>query len=96
MTIRRGEVFRHELAGAGGWGDPLERDPEAVLKDVRNELISLAAAANDYGVAIDMHNWKVDEAATQRLRDEIRAARGWPEVPKVLWEESPKLPLPTA
>ena len=34
MIIRRGEVFRHELAGAGGWGDPLERDPEAVLKDV--------------------------------------------------------------
>ncbi|HEX9867802.1 MAG TPA: hydantoinase B/oxoprolinase family protein [Candidatus Tectomicrobia bacterium] len=96
MTIRRGEVFRHELAGAGGWGDPLDRDPEAVLKDVRNELISLAAAANDYGVVIDARNWKVDEAATQRLRDEIRAARGWPEVPKVLWEESPKLPLPTA
>ena len=72
MTIRRGEVFRHELAGAGGWGDPLERDPEAVLKDVRNELISLSVAANDYGVVIDSHNWKVDEAATQRLRTEIR------------------------
>ena len=27
MTIRRGDVFRHEIAGAGGWGDPLERDP---------------------------------------------------------------------
>jgi N-methylhydantoinase B len=96
MTIRRGEVFRHELAGAGGWGDPLERDPGAVLKDIRNELISLAAAAHDYGVVVDTHNWKVDEAATQRLRAEIRAARGWSEVPKVLWEESPKLPMPTA
>ena len=31
MTIKRGDVFRHELAGAGGWGDPLERDPAAVL-----------------------------------------------------------------
>jgi N-methylhydantoinase B len=96
MTIRRGEVFRHELAGAGGWGDPLERDPDAVLKDVRNELISLAAAANDYGVVVDTHHWKIDVAATQRLRAEIRAARGWSEVPKVLWEESAKLPLPTA
>jgi N-methylhydantoinase B len=95
MTIRRGEVFRHELAGAGGWGDPLERDPDAVLKDVRNELISLSAAANDYGVVIDPHIWKVDAAATQRLRTEIRTTRGWSEVPKVLWEESPKLPLPT-
>src|SRR5215475_6159260 len=95
MTIRRGQVFRHELAGAGGWGDPLERGPEAVLKDVRNELISLAAAANDYGVVIDPHTWKVDEAETQRLRAAIRVARGLSEVPKVLWDESPKLPMPT-
>src|SRR5919108_386103 len=34
MTIRRGDVFRHVLAGAGGWGDPLERYPELVLRDV--------------------------------------------------------------
>jgi N-methylhydantoinase B len=94
MTICRGEVFRHELAGAGGWGDPLERAPEAVLKDVRNELISLAAAANDYGVVIDPHTWKVDEAETRRLRADIRAARGWSEAPKVLWEDPPKLPIP--
>jgi N-methylhydantoinase B len=94
MTIRRGDVFRHELAGAGGWGDPLERDPEAVVKDVRNELISLSAAANEYGVIVDTHNWKVDAAATQHLRTEIRATRGWSEVPKVLWNDSPRLPMP--
>jgi N-methylhydantoinase B len=95
MTIKRGEVFRHEVAGAGGWGDPLERDPAAVLKDVRNELISLAVAASEYGVIIDPHLWKVDETATQRRREEIRAARGWSEVPKVLWDDPPRLPLPT-
>jgi N-methylhydantoinase B len=95
MTIRRGEVFRHELAGAGGWGDPLEREPQAVLKDVRNELISLAAAADDYGVVIDTHTWTIDEAATERCRAGLRAARGWSEIPKVLWEDPPKLPLPT-
>ena len=94
MTITKGDVFRHEVAGAGGWGDPLERDPQAVLKDVRNELISLAAAAHDYGVVIDTHNWKVDDAATRRLRAEIQAARGWSEVPKVLWEDPPQLPMP--
>jgi N-methylhydantoinase B len=94
MMIRRGDVFRHELAGAGGWGDPLERDPGAVLKDVRNELISLSAAANEYGVIVDTHNWKVDAAATQRLRAEIRAARGWSETPQVLWHDSPRLPMP--
>ena len=32
MTMRRGDVFRHEVAGAGGWGDPLERDPAMVLR----------------------------------------------------------------
>lgn len=90
MTIRRGDVFRHEVAGAGGWGDPLERDVAAVLHDVRNELISLTAAADAYGVVIDSRTWTVDTAATQRLRAEIRAARGWTEVPKVLWEDTPK------
>ncbi len=84
MTIERGDVFRHEHAGAGGWGDPLERDPMLILRDVRNELVSARAACDDYGVAIDTEGWTVDEAATQRLRAEMRAARGWSEVPKVL------------
>src|SRR5258707_123707 len=34
MTIRRGDTFRHEVAGAGGWGDPLEPDPAMVFRDV--------------------------------------------------------------
>ena len=83
MTIRRGDVFRHVLAGAGGWGDPLERDPAAVLKDVRNELLSPAKAEADYGVVLDAARRQVDAAATARRRAEIRAARGWREAPKV-------------
>ena len=90
MTIRRGEVFRHVLAGGGGWGDPLERDPARVLRDVRNELLSVARAASDYGVVIDAG--AVDLAATERLRAELRARRGWREVPKVLRTD----PLPRA
>lgn len=90
MTIARGDVFRHEVAGAGGWGDPLERDPAAVLKDVRNELISVPAAQDEYGVVIEPQHWTVDDAATQRLRATLRAARGWAEVPTVLWEEPPQ------
>jgi N-methylhydantoinase B len=35
-----GDTFRHEVAGAGGRDDPLERDPAMVLRDVRNELVS--------------------------------------------------------
>ena len=82
MTIKRGDVFRHVLAGAGGWGDPLERDPAAVLKDVRNELLSPAKAAADYGVVVDTARWTVDAAATAKRREEIRRARGWDEVPE--------------
>ncbi len=83
MTIRRGDVFRHVLAGAGGFGDPLERDPQAVLRDVRNELLSPAKAEADYGVVIDTARWRVEEAATAARRAAIADARGWTEVPKV-------------
>jgi N-methylhydantoinase B len=87
MTIARGTVFRHEVAGAGGWGDPLERDPAAVLKDVRNELVSLSAARELYGVIIDVSTWTVEAERTQQLRAELRATRGWTEPPVVLWDE---------
>jgi N-methylhydantoinase B len=75
MNIRYGDVFRHEVAGAGGWGDPLERDPLKVLKDVRNELLSEALARAEYGVVIDSAGWTVDEEATARLRSELRLAQ---------------------
>jgi N-methylhydantoinase B len=88
MTIKRGDVFRHVLAGAGGWGDPLERDPAAVLRDVRNELLSPAKALADYGVVIFQN--QIDPAATVKRRDEIRRNRGWREVPAVQRED----PLP--
>jgi N-methylhydantoinase B len=72
-TIHRGDVFRHEHAGAGGWGDPFARDPVWVLRDVRNELVSLESARDDYSVAIDLATWTVDAAETARLRSRRRA-----------------------
>ncbi|HTG20368.1 MAG TPA: hydantoinase B/oxoprolinase family protein, partial [Reyranella sp.] len=89
MTVKRGDIFRHVLAGAGGWGDPLERDPAAVLKDVRNELLSASKAAADYGVVVDTARWAIDTAATAKAREEIRRVRGWSEVPKVQWHDPP-------
>lgn len=76
MTIRKGDVFRHVLAGAGGWGDPLERDVNAVLRDVRNELLSPAKAEADYGVVIDTAAWTLDAEATARRRKALAAGRG--------------------
>src|SRR5437660_1480156 len=92
MTVKQGDVFRHVLAGAGGWGDPLERDLAAVLRDVRNELLSPQKAAADYGVVVDAAAWQVDIEATKRRREEIRKARGWTAVPKVQWHD----PVPRA
>ena len=58
-------------AGGGGWGDPLERDPEAVAADVQAGYISAKAAA-DFGVLLDSTTGRVDFAATEKLRAELR------------------------
>jgi N-methylhydantoinase B len=89
MTITRGTVYRHTLPGSGGWGDPLEREPAKVLADVRNEFVSVAAAATEYGVVINPQTWTVDDAATQRRRERMRAQRGWTEPPAVVREVEP-------
>jgi N-methylhydantoinase B len=84
MTIRHGDVFRHDVAGAGGWGDPLDRDPDAVLRDVRNGFVSLAAAASSYGVVIEAG--QVAMAATHQQRTRLRGERAWHETPAVQWD----------
>jgi N-methylhydantoinase B len=58
----------HQLAGAGGYGDALERDPEMVLNDVLDEKISPQYAQRIYGVVIEAG--AVDESRTQALRKE--------------------------
>jgi len=88
MTCRRGDVVRWVLPGGGGWGDPLERDPKRVLRDVRNELVSPAAAERDYGVVVDTERWTVDGAATDRLRARRRSARTTDALPFVTRHDS--------
>jgi N-methylhydantoinase B len=76
--VRAGEVIRIRTTGGGGWGDPLERDPAAVARDVRWGKVSPDAARDDYGVVLtgDPDDPEVDRDATAALRDEQRAARG--------------------
>jgi N-methylhydantoinase B len=83
MTMKKGDLFRHEVAGAGGWGDPLDRDPALVLKDVRNDFVSQGAARADYGVVVA--GGAVDAAATAALRRQMRAARNWAKAPVYSW-----------
>jgi N-methylhydantoinase B len=73
LEIRRGDVFRHLLAGAGGWGDPLERDPERVLTDVLEEKLTAEYARREYGVAIDLAARRVLAEDTARLRAALAA-----------------------
>ncbi len=62
-------------AGGGGWGDPLERDPARVLRDVRDGLVSGDAAARVYGVVLDEAGTAVDMAATAVHRERLRRRR---------------------
>jgi N-methylhydantoinase B len=57
-----------ETGGGGGWGDPFERDPEAVLRDFADGFVSRERAAARYGVAISGAPPAVDWDATRELR----------------------------
>jgi N-methylhydantoinase B len=71
------EVMVSEAPGGGGFGDPLERDPEKVRWDVREEYISLDAARDIYGVVLDTRPelYAVDYEATEKLRKELHEKR---------------------
>lgn len=75
VPVYAGDRLIFETAGAGGVGDPLERDPELVAKDVRWKLVSREAARRDYGVVLK-DDGSVDAAATEAERAKIRATRG--------------------
>lgn len=81
--IKSGDRFTRPTAGGGGYGDPMERDPERVLQDVIDEYVSVRRAELDYGVVIkvidaDMLEYEIDEDATEKARAYIRENRvGW-------------------
>jgi N-methylhydantoinase B len=72
--MKPGDVIIMDAAGGGGYGDPLERDPEMVQDDVIQGYVSLEKAREDYGVVIDPATMKADLAATDELRRSMRMA----------------------
>ncbi|MBK13288.1 MAG: hydantoin utilization protein B [Porticoccaceae bacterium] len=66
VTIDPGDIIHVTCGGAGGWGDPLQRDPEAVLRDVLRGWVSCDHAQQEYGVIIS--DRKLDEEATEACR----------------------------
>lgn len=65
--LKRGDVFRIETVGGGGWGDPFEREAERVRDDVLAGFVSRASAHEDYGVVLT-DALSIDEQATAALR----------------------------
>lgn len=68
LKMSKGDILKLQVAGAGGWGDPLTRDPEKVRGDVLNEKVSFQRAREIYGVVIDPETLDIDEAETTKLR----------------------------
>jgi len=81
-AVRAGEIVRVETTGGGGWGDPLEREVDLVVRDVLQGKISTQAAREDYGVVLagtsSASGVSADANATAALRDRMRKARSAP------------------
>jgi N-methylhydantoinase B len=74
LRVEAGDLLSIQTPGGGGWGDPLERDPEAVARDVADGSVSETAAFEQYGVVLV--DGAVDVAATSARRAALAAARG--------------------
>lgn len=78
MSVRplmNGDTFTFLVGGGAGYGDALERDPEAVLKDLRDGLTTHWAARNVYRVVYDENTLRLDAEGTERSREDARAQR---------------------
>jgi N-methylhydantoinase B len=83
LELKKGDKIRFISAGGGGFGNPLDRDPDLVLNDVMDEWLTMACAREFYGVVIEEFDaeacdYRIDQAATEALRAEMRET-GFPE-----------------
>nr|ARR75631.1 5-oxoprolinase [uncultured bacterium] len=76
LTLQPGDQLWEYIAGGAGYGDPLERDPELVLADVRDRKVSPELAKADYGVVLLANDMAVDYRETQACRAALRRTRG--------------------
>lgn len=90
--LQSGDLFAHTYNGGGGYGDPIERDPLEVVRDVENGYVTPEIAQYSHAVVLDHdedHNtWRVDAEATAARRKEIRKTRLSHAVPVEDWIES--------
>jgi N-methylhydantoinase B len=75
IPIPEGSLLLDYVAGGGGFGDPIDRDPEAVLRDFVRGWVTRDTAERIYGVVLDPDGKTIDAAATEARRREIRDQR---------------------
>ncbi len=73
FPLELGDVVLIETSGGGGFGDPLEREPERVMADLAEGYVSAGAARDSYGVVADARG--LDSTATRRQREALHARR---------------------
>jgi 5-oxoprolinase (ATP-hydrolysing) len=71
--LRAGDALQITTPSAGGYGDPLDRDPQLVLQDVLDGITSAESAERDYGVILDREAGTLDAEATARAREAARS-----------------------
>jgi N-methylhydantoinase B len=75
FDIGKNDVLYMRMSSGGGYGDPLEREPERVLNDVEDAIVSREEAKEIYGVVIAVNDLVLDLAATDKLREGLRQER---------------------
>jgi N-methylhydantoinase B len=75
LKLEKSDVISIRTGAGGGWGDPLERQPELVLNDVINELIDVETAKRIYGVIVDKERRELKLEETVNLRTSLRNSR---------------------
>ncbi len=75
VHLNAGERFLIEMPGGGGYGDPISRDPQWVLRDVLDGYVSIGAAERDYAVVIDRDGLTVQAEKTAQIRNRHRCAK---------------------
>ena len=75
-VVHKGDRVLIRCAGSGGYGDPLDREPERVLKDVIDGYVSAQAARELYGIVVTGGGRGIDRDATAALRQRMRADNG--------------------
>lgn len=74
IEVKKGDILYFNTWGGGGWGDPLKRDPQLIIDDIKRSLVTVEGA-KAYGVVLN-DDLSLNEAATTSLRTDMAEKRG--------------------